>query len=129
MKLLKLLGMLAVVAGLFAAAYGAAASISVTSDDLGAGSADVDPCAQSASVSYTVQWDTSDNRYEVTGVTVDAPGCADDAAVNVQLTDQDGAGIGEASGTITGGTTGPMPVSPQPAAAAVEDVHVVINGG
>ena len=120
-----------VAGALIGAVYGAAASITtVTTPDLGAGDSAVVACDSTITVAYTVAWDEGDNQYEVTEVTVsEAADCANGAAVSAQLTDTDGNGIGEATGTLTSGATGAMTVDTPPDAAAVEDIEVVINGG
>ncbi len=58
-------------AAVFATVLGVAATLTVNSDGLGAGSAPVLSCdANGVTTSYTVAWDNSDARFEVTGVTV-----------------------------------------------------------
>jgi hypothetical protein len=58
--------------------YGFAATLTPTSDTVGAGSSVVASCDDAVDVDYTVAWDT--NRYEVATVTVNgiAAGCAGD---------------------------------------------------
>jgi hypothetical protein len=125
----KLLLALLVAGILGGAVYGAAASFTLTTTNLGADDSVVAACGD-LSISYAVAWDATDNRYEVTSVTVTdpAPVTCDGASISVQLTDG-GASAGSAGPTAMAlGTTGAMPVAGSGAAADVDDVHVASVG-
>jgi hypothetical protein len=125
----------AVLAGLvvFATIYGFAASLTLSSSSLGAGSAAVAACQAGAiGTSYTPSYQTSIPGYEATTVTLTnldetAPGCGGQA-VRVTLTDVSDASLGEQTATLpTGaGTTEAFTFSGV-AASDVAGVHVVIS--
>lgn len=114
------------------AGYAAAASLgSLSSASLGAGNGSVAACdTDGVTTSYTV---TGGN---VTDVIVDGiadPGC-EGAKLSLTLTDSGGAGIGSASSvtvpsdgdTVDNSMT--VPVSPQPSASSVTNIHIAIVG-
>lgn len=126
--------LIALLAGgaVFATVFGVAASLNVTSDSLGAGGADVSACdSDGVNVSYTVAWDDTDKRFEVTQVKVSDidQGCSGQE-LTVQLTGSGGAALSGATGSTTIGASGSETVnlSTHPAASDVYDVHVVITG-
>jgi hypothetical protein len=124
--------LIALLAGgaVFATVFGVAASLTVNSDTLGAGSDAVASCDDNVDVSYTVAWDDTDKRFEVTQVKVSNidQGCSGQE-LTVQLTGSGGAALSGATGsTPIGGTSATVNIGTPPAASAVEDVHVVITG-
>ena len=128
MKVRVLLGLAAaaVVSGVVVAA--AASLGGITSDDLGADSSVVASCdTDGVSTSYTVVYDATDGRYEVTDVVVSgiAVACTGDT-LDLTLTDVGHVSIGNGSLTIAG-TSETVDVTPDPDAEAVVGVHIVIT--
>lgn len=88
----------------FGGAYGFAATINLTSDNLGAGGAAVLTDCSAATVSYDTEFETGE--YYVENVIVDAAGCASDD-IGVTLTDStdailaDGQAVAAAGGIAT----------------------------
>lgn len=114
----------------FAAVHAAAASLTVTSDLLGAGSAGVSSCdADGVSTAYTTGFDATAG-YTVTQVTVTgiASGCGG-LAVRVTLANSANASVG-GGGPVTvpgGGGSVVVPITGTVAVSAVNNVHVVIS--
>jgi hypothetical protein len=115
----------------FASVFGMAASLGVTTDSLGAGSADVNSCDNTVAVRYVTAYSTAPNGYKVTGVTVNG---VNDTACNghtlaVTLVDSTGASVGTASAAVATGTVNytNLAVTGTPLASAVEDAHVIIS--
>jgi hypothetical protein len=131
MKKRFLIGVL-VLATVFATVFGLAATLSVSPNGLGAGSSSVGSCdSDGVSTSYANSWDATDERYEVTSVTVNgiADGC-DGKNLKAALTDSSNVLLGDGNVTVpTGaGTTATVStLSANPAASAVNNVHVVIG--
>jgi hypothetical protein len=117
---------------IFAAVFGAAASLTLNPDGLGANNAAVATCdGNGVTTSYTNTWDTTDGRYEVTSVTVKgvADTC-DGLNLGVTLTNSGGSSVGGGSMTIPSSAAVDhtvTPLSTSPAASSVENVHVVIG--
>lgn len=129
MSVKRLIIGLLVGAMVFGIVFAVAASLGVTSNQLGAGSADVNSCdANGVTASYDASFVSG--SYKVTEVNVTG---VNDAACNghtlgVTLVNAAGASIGTGTATITTGTTAyDVVIAAQPAASAVEDVHVVIG--
>lgn len=79
--------------------------------------------------SYSIVYDTSDERYEVSAVKVkniDAD-CAD-AEISVTLADSGGTAISSGGPVTISGTTASIPLDPRPASASVAESHIVIVG-
>jgi hypothetical protein len=136
MKKRLLIGLLAA-ASAFATVFGMAASLGVSADALGASSAAVSACDPNGiTTSYGNSWDTTDNRYEVSSVTVSgiADAC-DGKSVKVTLTDNSGGRITGADGTGTVSTTGgtadnrslTINLGTAAAVSAVSNVDVVLG--
>jgi hypothetical protein len=131
MKKRILIGVL-VLAVVFATVFGLAATLSVGSTDLGAGSNSVGSCdTNGVDTSYANTWDAVDKRYEVTSVTVNniADAC-DGKNLKAALTDSSNVLLGDGTVVVpTGaGTTATVSsLSANPAASAVSNVHVVIG--
>ena len=125
---------IAVLAGLlvFAAVFAMAATLGgITTSAVGSDDAVVAACdANGVSVSYATGWDTGDNRYEVTSVTVGgvADAC-DGQTLSVSLTNTSGAQIGTGSTTIpsSAATSHSVTMSTAPSAELVSGVHVLIS--
>jgi hypothetical protein len=121
-----------VATAVFAAVFGAAATMGLTPDGLGANSAGVSACdSNGVTTSYANTWDATDNRYEVTSVTVKgvADTC-DGLTMKVTLASVANADIGNGSMTIPTNAAVDHTVTPlsvNPAASAVANVHVVIG--
>lgn len=116
----------------FVLVFGLAATLSVSPNDLGAGSSAVGSCdTNGVSTSYANTWDATDKRYEVTSVTVNgiADTC-DGKTLKAALTDSSNTLLGDGTVTVpTGaGTSATVSsLSANPAASAVSNVHVVIG--
>lgn len=123
----------------FAAVFGFAAAVNVTSDNFGSGDSEVISCdADSVKASYTTAYDAADGRYEVSAVIVDniAAGC-NGQTVGVTLTKTSGTDdvrIGDGSAVYastvdsvaTSKVTVPMS-GDNVSAAEVSGVHVVLR--
>lgn len=110
---------------------GVAASITVNSGNLGAGGASVSSCDSNVGTSYVLRYDPTPtpgfvvDKVVVTGVD---SSCANQQ-LTVVLTGSGGSSL--ASKTVTVGSGNNVTVDfdpPEPAASAVEDVHVAITG-
>jgi hypothetical protein len=119
-----------VIAGLtvFGAVFASAASLGgITSGQVGADDAAVTSCdTDGVTTAYTTSWDGTDDRYEVTSVTVSgiAAACTT-KTLSVSLTDGTGQ-IGSGTGTVVG-TSLAVTMSPAASAEATTGVHVAIT--
>ena len=119
-----------IVAGLtvFGAVFASAASLGgITSGQVGADDAAVLSCdTDGVTTAYTTSWDGTDDRYEISTVTVSgiAVGCAT-KTLSVSLTDGTNQ-IGSGSGTVVG-TSLAVTMSPAASAEATTGVHVAIT--
>jgi hypothetical protein len=122
-----------VATAVFGGVYGLAASLSVNSDSLGAGSSAVAACqAGTVSVGYTSTYSAAVPGYQATNVTLGnldttAGGCGG-KAVKVTLTGAANGSLGEYTGTVpSSGSTMSLAASGI-SASSVTGVHVVIAG-
>lgn len=119
-------------ATVFSVVLATAASLgTVTDGKVGAGSTTVSSCeTDGVSTSYATAWDATDDRYEVTSVTVGAitAGNCTGKVVKVALLDSTDAVIGEGTSAAVGAadTTASVTMTPQASAQAVVRVHVTI---
>jgi hypothetical protein len=114
----------------FAGVYGFAASLGLTSNGLGAGSAVVSACGTGINAAYTTAYAPSIPGYSVSQVNLSAiPGTCLGKAYKIQLTGAAGAAVGsEMSGTLpASGTTASVSTSGTPDASLVTGVSVVIS--
>ena len=115
----------------FASVYGMASSLGgVTSANVSADNVAVASCdADGVTSSYTTAWDATDERYEVTAVTVGgvADTC-DGQTLSVTLTDSSGVQIGTGSTAIPTSVATSFAVTLATASSAklTENVHVLI---
>ena len=123
----------AIIAGLitFAGVYGLAASLNLTSDSLGAGTATVAACQAAAlNATYTSTFSAAAPGYTVGTVTVTglAASCYS-KPYKITLSTAGNASLGEATGTTpSSGTSFAATFSPAVAAASVTGISVVISG-
>jgi hypothetical protein len=115
----------------FGSMYGLAASLNLTSDSLGAGTATVAAC-QSATLhaTYTTTYSATAPGYTVGTVTVTglASTCYS-MPYKITLSGAAGASLGEATGTTpASGTSFAATFSPAVSAASVTGVNLVISG-
>lgn len=119
----------------FATVYGFAASLSVSSSSLGAGTTAVAACQSTAlTATYAVAYDSAIPAYKVgiltvTGLDTTAGKCPS-KAFKITLTNSSSTSLGEVTGTTpSSGTsfTADFTAS-NVSAAAVTNVHVVISG-
>jgi len=116
----------------FAAVFGAAASLTLTPDGLGSNNASVIACdSNGVTTSYGNTWDATDGRFEVTSVTVKgvADTC-DGLTLKVTLANAAQASLGEGSLVIPVSAAVDhtvTPLSANPAATSVENIHAVIG--
>jgi hypothetical protein len=123
-----------IVAGLtvFGAVFASAASLGgITSGNVGADNAAVTSCdTDGVTTAYTTAWDGTDDRYEVTSVTVSGiANACDGKTLSVSLTDVSSNQIG--SGTVTVPTdalafTASVTLSPAASAELTTGVHAAI---
>jgi len=133
-----------VAGAVFGGVFAFAASLTVNSDNLGAGNADVDSCDEdSVDASYTVAYDAAKDFWKVTHIVVSNVNVlCNGETLSATLTDGAGASIGTASATVAltsgsqsfavstvdpdgeGGLLAPAALD----AELVEDIHVVITG-
>jgi hypothetical protein len=121
----------------FATVYGFAASLSVSSSSLGAGTTSVAACQNATlTASYAVSYDSSIPAYKVGVVTVTGldttAGKCPSKAFKVTLTGPgaSNASLGEVTGTTPGSGTSFTAdfTSSNVSAASVTNIHVVISG-
>ncbi|PZR60742.1 MAG: hypothetical protein DLM71_10420 [Chloroflexi bacterium] len=123
----------ALIAGLvtFGGVYGLAASLNLTSDSLGAGTATVAACQAGAlNATYASTYSSSAPGYTVGTVTVTglASTCYS-KPYKITLSGSGNASLGEASGTTpASGTSFAATFSPAVSAAAVTGISVVLSG-
>ena len=123
----------AILAGgaVFGATVAFAATLGVDGNNLGAGADPIAACdADGVNTIYTTAWDATDDRFEVTGVTVQgiASACVGED-VQVELLDADGASLGGGTTTeevATGTTAVDFDVDGNVPAAEVDNVAVTI---
>ena len=127
MKRVLIVGILGVV--VFGAVFAFAASLTVNSKSLAAGSSTVAACNATAGVSYNTAYSASLPGYQVTTAPVtSAAGCAN-MPYTVTLTGAANASLGSVTGTLSAtGTASPDFTSSNVNAAAVTGVSVVISG-
>ncbi len=119
-----------VLAGLvvFGAVFASAASLGgITSGNVGADNAAVASCdTDGVTTAYTTSWDTTDDRYEITSVTVTGiANACDGKTLSVSLLDASSNQIGSGSVTIpTDGLATQASVSLSAAASAKDAVNV-----
>ena len=123
----------AIVAGLlmFGAVYGLAASLNLTSDSLGSGTATVAACQSAAlNATYTSTYSATAPGYTVGTVTITglASTCYS-KPYKITLSGAASASLGEATGTTPAtGTSFAATFSPAVAATSVTGISVVISG-
>jgi hypothetical protein len=114
----------------FAAVYGFAASLGLTSSGLGAGSAVVAACGTGINAAYTTTYSASIPGYSVSQVNLSAiPAACLSKSYKIQLTGAAGVAVGsEMSGTLpASGTTANIATAGTPDASLVTGVSVVIS--
>jgi hypothetical protein len=126
----RLLIALVVAAIVFASVFAAAASLTLSTDPLGANNISVGVCdSDGVTTSFTNAWDATDGRYEVTSLTVKGVSdSCDGKTLKVTLTNSVPAEVGSGSITIptSAAVDHAVPLSTNPAAKDVANVHVVI---
>ena len=116
----------------FSSLYAMAASLGgITSDSVGADSAVVASCdTNGVTTAYVTGWDATDERYEITSVTVGgvADTC-DGRTLSVNLTDPTGAQIGSGTFVIptSVATSFAVAMSTAPSAELTEGVNILIT--
>jgi hypothetical protein len=121
----------AVVASIvFAAVYGFAASLGLTSSGLGAGNAVVAACGTGINAAYTTAYSATIPGYSVSQVNLTAiPAACLSKAYRIQLTGAAGAAVGsEMTGTLpASGTTANISTSGNVDASLVTGISVVVS--
>jgi hypothetical protein len=131
---------LAVLVGgaVFGSVFAMAATLGVTSNNLGAGADAVASCVDDVTTTYTTAYNTNSTvdpastpvaGYKVTHVVVeniDATACAGQT-LKVTLTDADDVNIGDGVFTVATSSANVL-INPQPLAETVENVNVLITG-
>jgi hypothetical protein len=127
-------------AAVFGSVSAFAATLGLSSNNLGANSEDVVACdADGVNVAYTTAWSDTTNEFAVASVTVEGIDGCDGQLVQVQLVDESGAGLGgsTAAKAVDGATDASVTFTvletdtellANISAQEVEDVHVVIAG-
>ena len=112
----------------FGAVTAFAASLSVSSNSLGAGNATVQSCNSTASVTYNTA--PSSGAYKVTTAPVTTAAACAGMSYRVTLTGASNATLGEVTGTLDATTGAALPdfTSANVNASAVQGVSVVITG-
>ena len=124
----KLIIALAAGIAMFGTVFAFAATLGLTSVNLGAGDASVESCDTSVATSYTTTYNTDLGKYVISTVDFDLnAGCADEA-MSVTLTGDDGSLPATVPGTAAGGTNHVSFASLKIPAEAVSGVHVVVSG-
>lgn len=130
MPTLRRTPLVAVVAALVVggSVYAAAASLGgITSDSVGADDSAITSCdSDGVTTAYTTAWDATDERYEITTVTVGGIDVACNGLVAyVTLTDAGGAQIADGNATVAG-TSQAVSVTPNAGVEVTLGVHVLI---
>lgn len=108
--------------------YAAAASLGgITSDSVGADDTAITSCdSDGVTTAYTTAWDATDERYEITDVTVGGIDVACNGLIAyVTLTDVGGAQIAAGNATVAG-TSQAVSVTPNAGVEVTLGVHVLI---
>jgi hypothetical protein len=117
----------------FLSVFGFAATLGVSAGGIGAGSGSVGSCdSDGVSTTYADAWDTTDKRYEVTTVTVSGiANACDGKTLKAALTDSSDVKLGDGNVVVptdaAAFTATVSTLTPNPAASAVDKVHVVIG--
>jgi hypothetical protein len=114
----------------FAATYGFAASLGLSSSGLGAGSAVVAACGSGIQAGYTTTYSASIPGYSVSSVNLSAiPAACLSKSYKIQLTGAAGVAVGsEMSGTLpASGTTASISTAGTPDASLVTGISAVIS--
>jgi hypothetical protein len=120
----------AVVASMaFAAVYGFAASLGMSSSGLGAGSSVVSSCGTGIQAAYTTAYAASIPGYSVSQVNLSSiPAACQSKSYKIQLTGAGGAALGaEMSGTLPATATANIATSGTPDASLVTGISVVVS--
>jgi len=113
--------------GLLTLAYGAAASLSISSASLGAGSAAVQPC-DADGFTHTLNLGSGNDAGKVVSVTIgDVASACNGGQMTVVLTDASDAKVGDGTATVSGGSV-TVPIDEKPSVSRVRNVHVVVVG-
>jgi hypothetical protein len=127
MKRVLIVGILGVV--VFGAVFAFAASLTVNSKSLAAGSSTVTACNASATVSYNTAYSATLPGYQVTTAPVTSSAGCLNMPYTVTLTGAGNASLGSVTGTLSAtGTAAPDFTSANVNAANVTGVAVVISG-
>jgi hypothetical protein len=114
----------------FGGVYGFAASLGITTNGLGAGSAVVAACGTGTNVAYSTTYTAAISGYSVSQINLSniPAGCLS-KSYNIQLTGAGGATVGAAmTGTLpASGTTATVATSGNPDASLVTGVSVVFS--
>jgi hypothetical protein len=125
----KLLVALVLGAAVFGAVFAFAASLTVNSKSLAAGSGTVAACSASAAVSYNSVYSSAIPGYKVSTAPVTSAAACANMSYRVTLTGTAGASLGEVSGTLDAtGAASPDFSAANVNAASVTGVSVVISG-
>jgi hypothetical protein len=114
----------------FAGVYGFAASLGLTSNGLGAGSAVVAACGTGINAAYSTTYASSIPGYSVSQVNLSAiPGTCLGKAYKIQLTGASGVAVGsEMTGSLpASGTTANINTSGTVDASLVQGISVVVS--
>ncbi|HJQ50647.1 MAG TPA: hypothetical protein VJ838_09055 [Gaiellaceae bacterium] len=114
----------------FGGVYGFAASLGITTNGLGAGSAVVAACGTGTNVGYTTTYTAAITGYSVSQVNLtNIPAACNSKTYNIQLTGAAGATVGSAmTGTLpASGTTATIATTGNPDASLVTGVSVVFS--
>ena len=113
----------------FASTYGFAASLGLTTNGLGAGSAVVASCGTGIQAAYTTAYASAIPGYAVSQVNLSSiPVACQSKSYKIQLTGTGGAAVGaEMTGTLPATATANIATSGNPDASLVTGVSVVIS--
>jgi hypothetical protein len=118
-----------VVAVALFAVVGYAASLALTTDTLGAGSATVSACNATASVTYDTVYDSAIPGYKVTTAPITSAVACASMPYRLTLTGAADASLGEKTGTLDGsGAATPDFTADDVEASLVTGVQLVISG-
>ena len=116
-------------ATVFGGVYGFAASLGLTTNGLGAGSAVVASCGTGIQAAYTTAYASGIPGYAVSQVNLSSiPAACQSKSYKIQLTGASGAAVGaEMTGTLPATATANIATSGNPDASLVTGVSVVIS--
>lgn len=125
----KLLVALAVGVAVFAAVFASAATLGLTTDNLGADDKVVASCDNSVTITYQTSYSATNGTYKIDSVTLDGvdAGCSGET-IKVTISGASNASLAEVTQLATAAASQTITVTTYVNPELVEGIHVVISG-